>query len=350
MGEILGLTVSHFPYIRMKPWVMPNVLRGLLMRGWQDRLDLKDLSNWPKEMVEAWGDDEGETAGKIAQAHQIEQFGKVQKALKDFNPDAIVVMYRDIGETYRPPERPKFWIHNHDSFDTKFYQIHGSRDNLFEEDPDRVDHITIHTEAASLIGKALEKNKQGVTYRKEPSQNPLQLGHNGVAGIFHLDWDGQKFETPIVPIGFEPFGYDRTRVPEGLSDWDKSKEPPLTPKEGFAVGQTIAQAIKASNLKVALVASTNWSNSQNTASARGSLLPYRENDTKRFAEWKGNNFANWGDSWTHEEMEDNAEWECIVSITLAGAMTEVGAKVKYADLHTNNVLNSDWVTTIFDAK
>jgi hypothetical protein len=153
-----------------------------------------------------------------------------------------------------------------------------------------------------------------------------------------------------VPIGFEPFGYDRTRVPEGLSDWDKSKEPPLTPKDGFAVGQTIAQTIKGSNLKVALVGSTNWSNSQNTASARGSLLPYRENDMKRFAEWKGNNFANWGDSWTHEEMEENAEWECIVSIVLAGAMTEVGAKVTYADMHTNNVLNSDWVTTIFDAK
>jgi hypothetical protein len=31
-------------------------------------------------------------------------------------------------------------------------------------------------------------------------------------------------------------------------------------------------------------------------------------------------------------------------------MTEVGGTVQYADIHTNTVLNSDWVTTIFDPR
>ena len=350
MGDILGLTVSHFPYIRMKPFVMPNVLRGLLMRGWLDKPHLRDLSNWPQEMLDAWGDDQGETEGKKAQTRQVEQLKKARGALDAFNPDLVVMLYRDFGETFRPPERPKYWIHNHDGFDTKFYQIHGSRDNLFEEDPDRVDHITIHTDAANLLGKALQDNGLNPTYSEQPSQNPLQLGHNGVAGIFHLDWDNQEFKMPIVPIGFDPFGYDRTRVPEGLSIWDKSATPPLTPKEGFQMGRVLAQAIKASPYKVALVAATNWSNSQNTDSSRESLLPYRENDLKRFEQWKASKFGNWGDDWTHEEMEENAEWECLLSIVLAGAMNEVGGTVQYADIQTNSVLNSDWVTTVFDAR
>lgn len=350
MGDILGLTVCHFPYVRMKPYVMPNVLRGLLMRGWLDKPELRDLNNWPEEMLKDWGDDQGETAGKLAQARQVEQFKKLRTALDDFKPDVMVIMYRDFGETFRPPDRPKYWIHRHDGFDTKFYQIHGSRDNLFEEDPDRVDHITIHTDAAKLLGKHLEDRALAPVYREEPSENPLQIGHNCVAGIFHLDWEGQEFKMPIVPIGFDPFGYERTRVPEGLGPWDKKKEPPLTPKEGFELGRAIATAYKESPYRVALVASTNWSNSQNTNSERGSLMPFRENDQKRFDQWESNKFADWGESWTHDEMEENAEWECLLSIVLAGAMTEVGGTVQHADFQTNTVLNSDWVTTLFDPR
>jgi hypothetical protein len=261
-----------------------------------------------------------------------------------------VVLYRDFGETFRPPDRPKYWIHTHDGFDTKFYQIHGSRDNLFEEDPDRIDHVTIHTDVANLLGQGLEARGLAPVYSKEPSNNPLQIGHNCVAGIFHTDWEAQEFKMPIVPIGFDPFGYERPRVPEGLGPWDKQKEPPLTPQEGFALGRAIATMSKESSYRVALVAATNWSNSQNTSSARGSLMPYRENDLKRFEQWKASNFADWGESWTHDEMEENAEWECLLSIVLAGAMTEVGGTVQYADIHTNTVLNSDWVTTIFDPR
>lgn len=350
MGDILGLSVCHFPYIRMKPWVMPNVLRGLLMRGWLDRPDLRDLSNWPEEMRVAWGSDEGETAGKLAQARQIEQFKKLRSALDDFDPDVMVVMYRDFGETFRPPDRPKYWVHTHDGFDTKFYQIHGSRDNLFEEDPDRIDHVTIHTDLANLVGQGLEQRGLAPVYSPEPSNNPLQIGHNCLAGIFHTNWERQDFSLPVVPIGFDPFGYERTRVPEGLGPWDKSKEPPLTPSEGFELGRALAAIAKESPYKVALLASTNWSNSQNTNSERGSLMPYRENDLKRFEQWQSSSFADWGESWTHEEMEENAEWECLISIVLAGAMTEVGGTVQHADMHTNSVLNSDWVNTIFDPR
>jgi hypothetical protein len=112
----------------------------------------------------------------------------------------------------------------------------------------------------------------------------------------------------------------------------------------------MAKAFHASPWRVALVASTNWSNAQNTFWDAGRVHPAIEADQRRFEQWRNNEFVHWGENWTFDEMEENAQWECLLSIILAGAMTEIGAKVKYADLQTSYVLNSDWVTTIFEPK
>ena len=42
MAEILGLTVSDFPFLRMKPANMPWVLWGNLAWGWRDKPHLRD--------------------------------------------------------------------------------------------------------------------------------------------------------------------------------------------------------------------------------------------------------------------------------------------------------------------
>ena len=50
MAEILGLTVSDFPFLRMKPANMPWVLWGNLAWGWRDQPPLRDLAHWPAPM------------------------------------------------------------------------------------------------------------------------------------------------------------------------------------------------------------------------------------------------------------------------------------------------------------
>ena len=72
MAEILGLTVSHFPYLRFKYWAMPSVMRGLVGGPWADKPQ-GDISKWPEAMRKEWGDDLGETAGTQAQARQVER-------------------------------------------------------------------------------------------------------------------------------------------------------------------------------------------------------------------------------------------------------------------------------------
>ena len=44
MAEILGLTVSHFPYLRFKYWAMPSVMRGLVGGPWADKVPATESS------------------------------------------------------------------------------------------------------------------------------------------------------------------------------------------------------------------------------------------------------------------------------------------------------------------
>ena len=72
MADILGLTVSDFPFLRMKPANMPWVLWGNLAWGWRNKPHLRDPANWPAPMRAEWGSeqDQGRTAGA---AHQLRQ-------------------------------------------------------------------------------------------------------------------------------------------------------------------------------------------------------------------------------------------------------------------------------------
>jgi len=342
VAEILGLTVSHFPYLRFKYWAMPSVMRGLVGGPWADKPQ-GDISKWPEAMRKEWGDDLGETAGTQAQARQVEQFHKIGAALDEFKPDVWVVLYRGINEP-KAEKRPNLWVFLQDELEMQFFNLRGQRSNYHEEDPDRVVNLKVHTEA----GQHLVKHLQSAGF--DPWVGPGQPAENFLSGMTHLDWDKLTFSTPVIPIGIDPFGFDRQRTQVGLGPWDKNGPPPLTPAEAFQLGREMAKAFRASPWRVALIASTNWSNAQNTLADAGRVHPAIEADQKRFEQWRNNEFDKWGENWTFDEMEENAQWECLISIVLAGAMTEIGANVKHADLQTTYVLNSDWVTTIFEPK
>lgn len=349
MAEILGLTVSHFPYLRLKHYHMPSVLIGNLARGWVDKPHLKDPKNWPVPMREEWGNDSGAATGKVAQDRQIDQFRKLRTALDDFRPDLMVFFYRDLSETHRSLAKPQWWIHAHEAIPAKLFQIFGNRENYWEEDPDRVDALHGHREAAFYLARRLQDAGLNPLYAPE-SGAPLGLGHNALATTVHLDWDRRTFETPFIPIGVDPFGFMRTRNNEGLSPWDRDMPRPLLPREALNLGGEIARAFKASPWRVALVAGTAWSHANDSGWEFERLHQDIEADARRFEEWKNNTFDTWADSFTFEEMEQHAQWELLVSMILGGAMKEIGSKVTYADMQAHWILNSTWVTTIFEPK
>jgi len=350
VAEILGLTVSHFPYMRMKGYTMPSVLRSLVGGPWADNPKMSDPKNWPEEMQREWSNDLGEKAGIASQKRQIEQFRKVRAAIDDFKPDVWVMLYRGINEP-KAPERPKYWIFLQDEIPIQFYMRAGNqRQNYFEEDPEKIETLKMHVDAGEHLIKHLEAAGQKPYVARGTADKPAIPGENCVSGLIALDWDHRDFKTPIIPIGIDPFGFNRERRPVGLAPWDRNAPPPLTPAEAFTLGREIAKAFRPSPWRVALVAATNWSNAQNTFWDSGRVHPAIDEDKRRFEQWRNNEFDKWGENWTFDQMEDNAQWEATTSIVLAGAMTEIGSKVKYADLQTTYVMNSDWVTTIFEPK
>jgi hypothetical protein len=81
----------------MKPRFMPWVLQANLGSGWATRPHLRDPRNWPVPMQREWASDQdqGFTAGKAAQQHQIGQFRLLRTELDSFAPDLILILYRD---------------------------------------------------------------------------------------------------------------------------------------------------------------------------------------------------------------------------------------------------------------
>ena len=363
MAQILGLTVADKPTLRVHPhWMAAPIIR-MIEHGWNDKPHFKDPKNWPQPMQEEWGNDQGATAGAATQAHEIEQFRRLRTALDDFKPDFMVVLYREHTDVFGNYARFQYNIQAHEGLTVRLFQPFGRRDNLLGEDPDRVDTLPGHPEGAMHLIRALQDRGLNPFYTLEPysggapgqqhspaQQQPVGGRHNLLSISVHLDWERREFKTPIVPVGFDPFGFCRTRNDEGLSPWDRTLPRPLLPKEAFELGRAIAQVYRASPWRVALVAGVDWSHSNNSGWEHGRIHPDIEADRWRYEEWKGNQFDQWGDSWSFDDMEEHAQWEMLVVIVLAGAMSEIGARVQYSDLSTNWCFNENFVTSIFEVQ
>ena len=371
MAEILGLGVTDFPTIRLKPNWLPGPLVRLKNTLWAEagKPELQDPKNWPKPMRDEWGDDEGLATSTASQQHQIGEFRKLKAALDDFKPDFMVAMYREHTDTFGNFARFQYNIQAHEGLTTQFFKPFGRTDTVFEGmDTDRMDTLPGHREGALHLVRKLQDRGLNPFYTLEAyggdapgaqsasgqagQVTPVRGRHNLISAAVHLDWDKRELKTPIVPMGFDPFGFCRTRNDRGLSPWERSLPRPLLPTEAFELGRAMAQIYKASPWRVALVAAVDWSHKNDSGWDHEQLHPNVEADRKRYEEWKNNQFHKWGDegNWTFEEMEANAQWELLVTITLAGAMAEIGAKVEYSDFYPHYIINDSFVTTIFGAK
>lgn len=352
MAEILGLTVSDFPFLRMKPANMPWVLWGNLAWGWRDQPQLRDPANWPAPMRAEWGSDQGHAAGAGHQLRQHDQFRTLRRALDDFRPDLVLMLYRDVHETFAGAERPQWWLHTHQAIGVQPWNLWTFfRDNRFEEDPDRVVTLAGHPQAAATIAKHL--GSVGIAPRLVPdSPHPAGLGHNCIAGAVHLDFDRREFGTPILPLGIDPFRFGRVRDEEGLSPLDLSRDdPPLTPQQAFSLGVEIARALRPAPWRVAIVAAADWSHANDAGKAQGRIHPDIDADRALFGQWQRGDYGAWPRQLSFEHFERHAQWELLIPTVLAGAMSEVGAgPPRHADFQPTWVCNDDFVTTVFEPR
>ena len=352
MAEILGLTITDHPFMRLKPQYMNGVAARLMVEGWQKHLHYRNPENWPQKMRDEWGNDRGATAGKISQDRSIQAFRRIKRALGRFKPDFICLIHRDIHETWGSYGRPRYWIYAHEKAEVKLWrQGPVFKENYFNENSEKVDTLLGHREAALYLITHLQNMGFDPQYLMEPVP-PQVFGHNYLSAAVHLDWDKREYKTPILGLAVDPFGFNRIRTGESLSEWDNSQPRPQNPQEAFALGRAIAQIFRASPWRVALVSSNNWSHTNDSAGSLGRITPDGDADAIRYEQYKNNEWVRWEDpgNWTYEEMEDHAQWEYLVLMVLLGAMKELGARVTWSDFDPHWCFNDNIVNSLFEVK
>ena len=347
MGEILGLGTTDFPRLRAQDPNMNGPFKGTL-NGKNLKEEMKDPKNWPAAMQAEWGDDEGLVTGQKARAHQIEQFEKLRGELDAFKPDFILAWSKDSRESLKNFSVPQFWIQAHDSLTAKVFQGPGGRESgetFFGQDFDREVDLPGHPEGARHLIRGLQEAGFDPAYATE-AMHPTGLAHTFCGVVTHLDWGKWEFETPFVPFPIDPFGL-RQRGPDGCEPLTEKTLPPITAQRAFDLGRNTARILKASPWKVALVAGVGWAHANNTSWEKSWVHPDIEADKVRYDEFAANKFDTWN-KFTPEEFEEHGQWELLCWIALAGAMTELGAKIKWSDFEAHYIFNSVWVNCAFN--
>jgi len=347
MAEILGLGTTDYPRIRMPVEQMTGPLQGNL-GGTHLKEEMKDPANWPEAMRAEWGDDKGLTTAKAAQLRQIEQYGRLVAELDAFKPDFIMIWSKDNRESLRGYAVPQYCIQAHDSAHCKVYQGPGGRSSgqtYFGHDVDLEIDLPGHPAGAKHVVRGLQEAGFDPTYSLEP-MHPTGLAHTFCGVVTHLDWGRWEFKTPTVPVSLDPFGL-RQRGADGCSPLNPDDPGPISAQRAFEMGRVTGRVLRASPWRVALVAGVGWSHANNTSWERSWVHPDIPADERRYEEWKNNKFDTWG-NFTPEEFEEHGQWELLNWICLAGAMTELGAKIKWSDIQAHYIFNSVWVNCAFN--
>src|SRR5438067_8649644 len=109
MAEVLGIGCSHGPGIVGPLERGAHYLRQHLQED-ETPAHLKDPRNWPKQMQEEWGDDEGIAFAARYQDILQPGYRAARAALDAFNPDFVVMFGDDQYEIFKEDCIPPFCV------------------------------------------------------------------------------------------------------------------------------------------------------------------------------------------------------------------------------------------------
>ena len=330
MGEILGLGMSHFPGMRNAPGNPSGIYRTL------QRPDVPELwknpENWPEELREELGQDEGRTAGIQHRKRFGEECRKVRQALDDFKPDFVLIWGDDQYENFREDVVPAFCVLAYDDMDVYPHQPVPGRQlppNAWGEAADTKFHIRGKRDSAKYLVQGLINQKIDVAYAYEP------LHYNGFSHAFlnivlYMDWDrNNPWNYPTVPFPINCYG-SRVIVNRGgaypvgkIEMAEGELDPPgPTPERCMEVGAATVRVLAASPWRVAVMASSSWSHASLTPK-HFFLYPDMQADHAMYDALVRGDFAHWRGV-QNDDVDSSGHQELRNWWTLMGAMEELG--------------------------
>lgn len=352
MAEFLGLGITHYPLLAGTDEHMAGLLRWTL----QDPdipAAVKDPRSWPEPMRAEWGDDQGIGAAAAHRKQLRDDLARCRDALDEFAPDVVLVWGDDQYENFREEVVPPFCVLAYPDTEVEPFELMNKRGSPNAWDlPDdmtfrlRGDVPTARGLADELLGSGFDV---AYSYRKRES---VPFPHSIVNTQLFLDYDhaGTRFPYPIVPVTVNCYGQHAIARQGGLArfaDIEREQLDPVGPSPArcFALGRAVAAALRESDKRVALVASSSWSHAF-LNDKDWHLRPDTDADQRLYDAFVRGDYDTWVRV-SGADIVDAGQHEMLNWFCLAGAMAELDLPLDWSNFITTDVFNSNKCFAIF---
>jgi hypothetical protein len=329
MGEILGIGATHYPPglvpDEQKPWPLARMLHS------DPRIpeQMKNPANWPEPMRMEFGDDEGIAAHKAHRARVFSAFRTIREEIDAFKPDLIVMWGDDQYENFKEDIIPPFCVLAYDHLAFSPYKRLRGRPNIWNEPEDKVFTNPGHHAAGRFLARRLLEEGIDMSYAYRPLHED-GLGHAFANTLLFLDLDRKGFDYPVLPVAINCYGSNVIRNRGGSAQYSDEPDPPSpSPRRCFEMGQATARVLKESPWRVVLMASSSWSHGFLTEKNHW-MYPDLEADRRLLGQLQAGDYEKWRDL-PLQQMEVAGQQEVLNWVALAGAMAEMGYKMKLLD-------------------
>lgn len=266
MGDVLVLGVTHYPPLSMLDADMAGILRRTL--GDPAIPDTaKHPATWPAGMRSEWGDD-GATASAAAHRQAlVAGLRRVRDALDEFDPQVVVVWGDDQHENFREDLIPPYSVLCYDDLVVRPWAqaaesaMMAGKPNAWGEPADTTRVIRGAPDTARWLVECLLDDDFDVAYAYRPLHHP-GLAHAFLNTVLYLDYDRRGFDWPLIAMPLNCYGRKVVGAKgfmTSMGDDIRPDPPSPSPQRFHALGAAVARAFAASDLRVALIASSSWS-------------------------------------------------------------------------------------------
>jgi hypothetical protein len=347
MAEILGIGTTHYPGATGPAENMSGIVRAVLADpGLPEKY--RDRANWPAQMREEYGDDEGRSAGERHQAALKSHFRRAREELERFNPDVVIIFGDDQYENFKEGIIPPFCVQAYE--EVVFHPFaHARGTNVWGEGPEKEFRVKGHRQAGKFLARRLIEQNIDTPYAYQPLHD--ELSHAFANTILFLDWERKGFPWAVIPFQINCYGsrviYQQGgRAPLGKVVNEGDLDPPSpSPARCMQVGAAIARAMSESPWKTALIASSSWSHAFLT-DKNYQLHPDVPADRRLFNALTAGDYETWRNT-SLDSFVESGQQEMLNWAVLAGAMDQLGRKPDVCEFVETWVCNSDKIFAVF---
>ena len=345
MAEVFGIGCTHYPPGLVPdehhPWPLPFQLKN------DPRIPerLRDPRNWPAPMRAEWGDDQGLTAHAPHRARLEAAFRDLRARIDAFAPDLVVIFGDDQYENFREECIPPFCVQAYADLTCQPFHALGKLPNIWNEPNDKTFRFAGHREAAKRLATLALESGIDVAYAYAP-RSPYGVGHAFANTLLFLDIDRTGFPYPVVPISVNAYGRRVISYRGGILERSKEIDPPSpAPARCFALGQTVARALRESPWRAVVIGSASWSHAF-LCDKNAWIHPDRDADERLLAELRASDYRKWAELST-AWIDECGEQEFLSWICLGGAMDEMGATAEVTEWLDTWVFNAAKCFAVF---